>query len=98
MAISESHFLKPPVPTGATQTGPVATYLLIAVLVLAAVLVVRKFWRKPPGRRACQWRRAGFAHAPGMQAWECRKCSQRAWTKTGKHPTTCMRGLKTPSL
>ena len=90
-------FVSPP--EDGTIWGMPEAWLQIAVLAavagaLLAVMLRRRRKRLTP----CQWRKETRARSSGMERWACTACGVDAFTRDGKPPKECKRGLREVGL
>ena len=71
-----------------------------AVLLLIALILGWQAWRwlRPPNPRPCRWKRDRARPRAGMARWACATCGVDAFSRDGRPPKECKRGLKEAGL
>lgn len=72
----------------------------IAALGLIVVFLLWQGWRtlRPRSALPCRWTRDRKAPRNGFTRWQCTKCGVDAFSRDGKPPKECKRGLKEAGL
>lgn len=76
--------------------GPV---LQIGALVLVGLFLLFGLWQLLRRRtRPCRWKKDRVRRRSGMQRWQCMACGVDAFTRDGRPPKECKRGLREVGL